>query len=112
MAYRIKPFSILTFLNTACFADGMKLSPGANPYDGMLDCCIISSTSFSNSVILGLLAYRALHLKSKKTSIIRSNSFKVTSDQQMDFLVDGQIVKGVGEFEVSVIHKALGIFGI
>ena len=102
-------FSLLAFLNTPCFADGMKLSPYADPFDGVLDCCVVNSKSFLKSVFLGIIARKAKHIKKKETSLFRSDSFKVSAEKGIDFQVDGQIVKDVREFKVSIISNALNI---
>lgn len=103
-------FSLLVFLNTPYYANGLKLSPEATPFDGLLDCCIVNTTSFLNTISIRSKIQKGNHLKREEVDIIQSNSFKIFSEQELDFQKDGEIIAGLKEFEVSIYPRSLNIF--
>jgi YegS/Rv2252/BmrU family lipid kinase len=102
--------ALLAFLNTPYFANGMRLIPDASPYDGKVDGCIVNSSSFLKCFMIGLMAFKAKHLKQKEVEFIRAESVKVNPESPIDLQIDGFILSRIEEFEVSVAPNALNIF--
>jgi len=99
----------LAFLNTPFVAHGLKLIPEASPFDGKIDACIITTSAFFKTFIIGVTAYKAKHLKMKEVEIIRAQSIKIYPEHPVDIQADGFIFSGFKEFEISVAPKALNV---
>jgi len=107
-------FSLLAFMNTPYYANGLKLievnaSPALTLFDGLLDCCVIHTTSFLNTFKIGMKVQKGRHVGRKEFMLLRSTSFKVLLEKVIDIQVDGEIIEGVEEFEVSVIPGRLTV---
>ena len=122
MAYRdlksgetiVKPleFSLLVFLNTPYYANGMRLGEENGLFDGVLDCRVIHTRSFLGTLRTGL-RIREGKTNSEGVGImaIRSVWFNVSSKEAIDIQVDGEIIEGVKEFEILIIPGALTVLG-
>lgn len=107
-------FSLLVFLNTPYYANGLKLtavdtSPAPTLFDGLLDCCIIHTTSFLHTFKIGMKVQKGRHIGSKEVTMLQSPSFKIFLEKPGDIQVDGEIIEGIEEFEVSVIPGKLKV---
>jgi len=101
--------SLLAFLNTPYIANGFKLIPDASPFDGKIDGCIIKTSSFFKVLKIGIMALKGAHVRQKKVELIRTESIRVCPEHPIDIQIDGYIISGIKEFEVSVAPKALNI---
>jgi diacylglycerol kinase family enzyme len=104
-------FSLLVFMNIGYYANGMKLCPHANPFDGILDCCIINTSSFVNTLQIGMKVPKGTHVLQEEVRFLESDSFRVSCPEgkDMDIQVDGEVIQGVGEFELSVIPNCIQV---
>lgn len=105
-------FSLLVFLNTPYYADGLKLAPGAVDtalFDGLLDGCVIHSTSFLNTLKVGLSVPRGRHPYQKEVFLCQANAFTVLPELPIDIQIDGEIIPRVQQFEVSLAPGLLKI---
>ncbi len=102
--------TILVFQNTPLYSRSLKLSPDASPYDNILDCAIINTTSLSNTLGLAVSVMRNKHLERPEIEIIRSGEFHVTSREKIDISIDGEIIGDVNEFRVSLLKNSLNLF--
>jgi len=105
-----RDISILVFQNTPLYSRSLKLSPDASPYDNILDCAIVNTTSLSNTLGLAVSVMRNKHMKRPEIEILRSGEFYVTSPQKIDIAIDGEIIGDVKEFRVSLLKDGLNIF--
>jgi diacylglycerol kinase (ATP) len=99
-------FSLLVFLNTPYYANGLKLVEGEHEtrlFDGLLDCCIVHTTSFTNTLGMGLKVRKGKHANREEVTLLKAPLFTVTPAAPMDLQVDGEIIEQVREFEVSVV---------
>lgn len=103
-------YSLLTVLNTPFYANGLSLCPDATPFDGVLDTVVIHTTSWLNTLTLFLALGRGTHLKRRETTVYSCERFRIETNQEMDFLVDGDIVTGTGPYEISLLSGALPVF--
>jgi diacylglycerol kinase (ATP) len=111
-------FSLLVFLNTPYYANGLRLvknadtafyTPARTLFDGLLDCCIIYTKSFLNTLKVGIHVQKGTHMNRDEVTLIQSNLFKISSKEEIDIQVDGEIFKGVRQLEVSLIPKGLTV---
>ncbi len=102
-------FSLLVFLNTPYYASGLKLGQDNGLFDGVLDCCVIHSKSFLNTFLTGMRVQKGKHIGREEVILLQAASFKISSRGAMDIQVDGEIIEGVRELEVSVLPGALRV---
>ena len=107
---RTKPttFSLLVFLNTPYYSNGIKLGEDNGLFDGYLDCREIHTHSFSHTLWTGIRIGRGI-LKPGEVTSIQSNLFKLSSKQTFDIQVDGEIIENVNEVEISLVPGALNV---
>jgi diacylglycerol kinase (ATP) len=105
-------FSLLTFLNTPYYANGLKLAPGPAAellFDGLLDCCIFDTSSFANTLAVGMKVSSGKHLIRPEVTSIRSPAFRVQCPEPIDVQVDGDIYTAISEFHVSLVPSMLKV---
>ena len=101
--------SLIVFHNAPCYANGMKLNPFASPFNRKVDCSVVNTTSFLNTFNFGMKVLRSRHIKRKEIEFVESKLFRVFSEKEIDILVDGDIIRKVKEFEISVFPGALNV---
>lgn len=105
-------FSLLVFLNTPFYANGLQLGVDNGIADGVLDCCIINTKSFLQTIIDGIRIWRRERSQINNLTLFQSNWFKITSPECIDFQVDGEIIQRINEIEISIIPRCLDVFSI
>jgi diacylglycerol kinase family enzyme len=109
-------FSLLAFLNTPYYANGLKLGQDNGLFDGLLDCFILRTNSFYETLREGIrLSHKNGHQGTKaprdtKRIIFKNSFFKISASEAVDIQLDGEIVHGIKEIEVSVIPGGLAVF--
>lgn len=101
--------SLIVFHNAPCYANGMKLNPFASPFNRKVGCSVVNTTSFLNTFNFGVKVLRSSHIKRKEIEFIESKLFRVFSEKEIDILKDGDIIRKVKEFEISVFPGALDV---
>lgn len=108
-------FSLLVFLNTPFYANGLKLAKDGSLFDGQLDCCIIQSHSFFDTIKTGLSIRKGnstLSTENKSVQIIpssQSDIIRLIPEQPFDIQIDGDIIEEVVELEVSILPGKLKV---
>ena len=102
-------FSLVVFNNTSFYAGGKKLNPDTTPYDGLLDCCYITSESFSRFLKIYSLYLKGKHTEEKDVKLIRASEFKIVSKEGVEIQTDGEIRGQYKEIDLSVKPKALRV---
>ncbi len=111
-------FSLLVFLNTPYYANGLRLvknedtacyAPARTLFDGLLDCCIVHTKSFVITLKVGIHVQKGTHMNRDEVTMIQSSLFKISSKEEIDIQVDGEIFEGVRQLEVSLIPKGLKV---
>ncbi len=102
-------FSLLVFLNTPYYANGMKLGVENGLFDGVLDCRVIHTRSFLDTLRTGL-RIQGGETRDGGVRAFQAESFKISSEEAIDIQVDGEIIEGVKEFEISLTPGALPTF--
>ncbi|MEN8154248.1 MAG: diacylglycerol kinase family protein [Acidobacteriota bacterium] len=105
-----KEFTLLLFQNTPLYSRGMRLSPDASPYDNILDCSVIKTSSLTNTISLAVSAFRGKHTNRKELEVLRSVEFYATTEKEIDIVADGEIIEDVKDFHVSLLKEGLNIF--
>lgn len=101
-------FSLLVFLNTPYYANGMKLGKDNGLFDGLLDCRVIHTRSFYQTLRTGLRIRRETQ-RAEEVTAIRSNFFKLSAEHAFDIQVDGEIINDILEMEISPVPGALNV---
>jgi diacylglycerol kinase family enzyme len=104
-------FSLLVILNTPFYANGFKLGKNGGLFDGLLDCCVIHTGSFMETLRVGRKIKRGIYRRGiqKEVEFFQSPSFNIFSQEPIDIQVDGDIIEGVEEFEVTVMPGKLEV---
>jgi len=103
-------FSLLLFLNTPLYAKGIKLSPDASSFDGLLDCCIVNTVSLKDTFKLFFKIKNRGNDTDKRLKIIKGTSFNIEFDRSSSIQFDGEIIDGVQNLDVSTGKMQLNVF--
>ncbi len=103
-------FSLLLFLNTPLYAKGIKLSPDASSFDGLLDCCIVNTVSLKDTFNLLHKIKNRSNDPEKRLKIIKGTSFNIEFDRSSSIQFDGEIIDGIQNLDVSTGKMQLEIF--
>ncbi|MCP5107042.1 MAG: hypothetical protein GY950_26895 [bacterium] len=98
-------FSLLVFLNTPYYANGLKLGEDNGLFDGLLDCRVIRTTSFWNTLRTGMMLRRG----GAAVTSLQAPLFKVSSREAVDIQLDGDIFEGVREMEITLLPGAIDV---
>ena len=102
-------FSLIVFANIPSYAGGLELTPEVTAFDGKIDCCVISSDNFWQTLLIGLRARKGRHISSDKVQIISGTAFEVIFSDNIDLQYDGEIINSVKAFKVSILPAALKV---
>jgi diacylglycerol kinase (ATP) len=103
-------FSLLVFLNTPFYANGLKLAEDNSLFDGLLDCFILHTKSFSNTLRQGIRFRGRKNSPGHEWTSLRAAWYRISASQSMDIQVDGEIIREIREIEVSVLPGGLDVF--
>lgn len=94
----------------AYYGGGMNPLPGANPYDGLLDLCMIDSVSTLK--ILSLLPkYKAgNHYDLDLCHFSKAKNIKIISEKPLAVNADGEVLPPINELEYQIVPGNLNIF--
>lgn len=103
-------FSLLVFANSSFFANGMRILPEGTPFDGMITCCSLSSSSLAHTFRVYRSIQRGTHTERDDVEIMRGEFFQVVPETESIALqYDGEVVRGLDRFSVSVRPAALRV---
>lgn len=105
-------FSLLVLLNTPFYANGLQLGKDNGMTDGLLDCCIIETNSFLETFRDGMQILKRKCSPDNNITLVPSTWYKIISPESIDIQVDGEIIEGIREIEVSLIPSGLDVFSI
>ncbi|MDO4492255.1 MAG: diacylglycerol kinase family lipid kinase [Clostridia bacterium] len=77
--------------NGGFFGGGMNIAPGADPFDGMLDFCIIKDVHWYDVLFLLPRFLKGTHIRSDKVLYFRGEELTVTMDPASELELDGEI---------------------
>lgn len=102
-------FSLVVFNNISFYAGGKRLDLDATPYDGQLNCCYITSKSFSRFVKVYSLYRKGKHIYEKDVKLLKAPEFKITSENGVEIQTDGIVSGPYKDITISVKPKALRV---
>ncbi len=102
-------FSLMVFANIPSYAGGLELTPGVTAFDGKIDCCVVSSDNFLQTLLIGLRARKGRHISSNNVQIISDTAFEINFPDNIDLQYDGEIINSVKAFKVSILPAALKV---
>jgi diacylglycerol kinase (ATP) len=101
---------VIAFANTKQYGNGAIIAPSADPKDGYLDVCIISSLSYIQATQHVSLLFRGTIDKSPLYFHKKCKSVKVSSnDDWISLHRDGEPDEPIQSLEVSIVEQALKV---
>src|SRR5680860_230697 len=100
---------MMAFANLKYFGGSMKIAPGADPFDNMLDICVIkkmSKFSFAKSIPK---VYEGAHLELPTVETFRTREINIDCESKLDVYGDGEYL-GRLPANFKIIPKALNVF--
>jgi diacylglycerol kinase (ATP) len=88
--------------NMASYGGGMKITPDADPEDGIFDVCIIKRMSKMHFIKIFPSVFKGEHVTDKHVEILRAKSVEIDSDYNFSVFADGEYMcKLPVKFEVA-----------
>jgi diacylglycerol kinase (ATP) len=88
--------------NMASYGGGMKITPNADPADGILDVCIIKRMSKLHFIKIFPSVFKGEHIADSCVEILRAENVEITSEYNFSVFADGEyICKLPAKFEVA-----------
>lgn len=110
----IVEFSLLTFLNTPYYANGLKLGERNGIFDRKLECVTVSTCSFVETVKTGISIARGKfstnHKKVKRREAFYPDGFRLDMEKPFDIQVDGDIYPDVKGADITLSDRKLKVF--
>lgn len=101
-------FSLLVFNNTSYYAGNLKPSPSADPFDGLLNACIINVRSFIDGLRIYFDALRQKHITRENVTLLESKEFKLYSNG-IEIQTDGKVRGPYKNIRLSIQQSALRV---
>lgn len=80
--------------NGTHFGGGMMVTPNANPFDGMLDICIIHNVGWFNVIPMLIRFMKGKHLGSRYVRYFRTTELTAACDPVSRLDIDGEVMPG------------------
>ena len=87
-------------------AGGMKVTPDAEPDDGLLDALLIGDVNKADFVLTVPKMYRGTHVRHKKVETLRGKTVAIDADETLPITLDGE-QPGTTPIVFSVVPNAL-----
>ncbi len=100
---------LIAVANGRYFGGGMQVAPLANPYDGLLDVCVVNSVPRWKIPVLLKRFVKGRHLIFPFTEYFKTPWIKLDSDPDTVFNYDGEI-GGAVPADIRIIPAALRVF--
>lgn len=101
---------LAAFANTQFYGDGMRIAPQADPDDGQLDICRISTMNPFKLFCIFPSVYFGHHLLSPKVEYSKAERVLIETETPLDIYADGEFVCETPA-EISVAPGALRVIG-
>jgi len=83
---------MITASNMPSYGGGMRITPDADPEDGLLDICIIKRMSKLHFVKVFPKVYEGKHIEDSNVEIFRTSYLKLDSEYQFSVFADGEYI--------------------
>ncbi len=100
-----KNVSLLVVLNTPIYGSGIKFIDNCSPFDGKLNCVLINTKSFFET----LSFYIQLERKRKDIKNFKSEKIDICFNKCVDIQLDGEILENIKELKISIVPNKLKI---
>ena len=103
------PAFAVTVANTSTYGSGLRIAPGADPTDGLIDVAIIGDIGRVEALRLFPSVYRGGHARHPKFTLRQGRHVRVESDRaDVPTHVDGTVT-GVAPLEARVVPRAVTV---
>ena len=103
-----RPTLLAAFANTQFYGDGMRIAPQADPADGQLDICRISTMNPFKLFCMFPTVYFGRHLLSPKVEYSKAGRVRIETETPLEIYADGEFVCETPA-EISVVPGALRV---
>jgi diacylglycerol kinase (ATP) len=87
-----QPTILAAFANTSAYGGGMKIAPGAQMDDGLLDVCVIGSVDPFKLACLFPTVYFGQHLSIREVEYFRAARLRVETEAPLEIYADGEYI--------------------
>ncbi|MBX7220247.1 MAG: diacylglycerol kinase family lipid kinase [Blastocatellia bacterium] len=94
--------------NTMQYGGGMRIVPGADPSDGLLDVCIVRRMSNWDLIKTFPQVFRGGHVSNPNVVMFRSQKVELDSDEPMELFGDGEYLENTPS-EIRALRGALRV---
>jgi YegS/Rv2252/BmrU family lipid kinase len=94
--------------NTDRYGGGIRITPGASPHDGMLDCCLIRDLSRLRLLRLLPSAFEGQHTRYPEVELVRTRTVQVEAQPPVPVAADGEMA-GRTPVAIQVEPRALTV---
>ena len=102
------PMTFAAVGNTRRYGGGMRITPRADPSDGLLDLCLVKDVSRRTLVRLFPTVFSGRHLSHPKVSYLKSRSVTIETSEPGEVFADGEFLQKT-PVTVEVLPKALQV---
>ncbi len=99
---------LAAFANTQFYGDGMRIAPQADPYDGQLDICRISTMNPFKLFCMFPSVYFGRHLHSPTVEYSKAARVRIETETPLEIYADGEFVCETPA-EISIAPAALRV---
>ena len=96
--------------NTARYGGGVMMTPGASPYDGLLDCCLVRDLGRVRALTLLPKTFTGRHVGCTEVEMVRTRRLDIETEGQLFVAADGELM-GESRAVIEVAPGALLIKG-
>src|SRR4030043_1651220 len=83
---------MIAVANMPMYGGGMKITPAADPQDGLFDVCIIKRMSKLHFIKIFPKVYEGKHVDDSHVEIFRTSSFSLDSEYRFSVFADGEYI--------------------
>jgi diacylglycerol kinase (ATP) len=76
--------------NTACYGGGIRIVPGAEPDDGVFDCCLVRDLSRFRLLRLLPSAFTGEHVQYPEVELVRTRTLEISAEPAAAIAADGE----------------------
>jgi len=102
------PSLLCAFANAASYGDGMKMAPGAELDDGLLDICYVRNLSKLRVVRFFRTVFSGAHVNLTPVTYFQTASLVLETDPEIDVYADGEFICTT-PIEVGIAPKSLRV---
>ncbi|KON86691.1 diacylglycerol kinase [Sporosarcina globispora] len=98
----------ITISNQPFYGGGMKISPDANPFDGILNVTVVHNISRIKLLFVFVSVFKGKHIRFKEVAVLQGQNIGILSSHPIPAHADGEVLDSIPN-SVSVCPKGLPI---